>query len=194
MSTQDNHTHDALADDPQLRSADGEGAVDETALSLSELNQFLGKDFKDVESAKKGLKDTFSYVGKKKEDIEKEVRASLTGAAQAGSSPDLASEVNSLKERVFYSENPQYKGYEGIIRKMGSNPAEVVDSEEFKTVFENGKVAGEVAQKNSVVHSNSRLSQNTTYTQEAVTTANATRSTGATADVLAKAILGELEG
>lgn len=194
MSNQDNHTHDALAGAAHMTAADGGGAVDETALSLSELNQFLGKDFKDIESAKKGLKDTFSYVGKKKEDIEREVRQSLGGGAPSNSSPDLASEVNSLKERVFYSENPQYKGYENLIRKMGSNPAEVVGSDEFKTVFENGKIAGEVAQKNSVVHSNSRLSQNTTYTQEAVQVANATHSTASTADVLAKAIIGELEG
>jgi hypothetical protein len=192
MSTQDNPTPDPLPGEPQLSPAGGEpGAVDTTALSLAELNQYLGKDFKDVPSALKSLKDTQAFVGKRKEDIEKEVRASL-GGTPTPPPASVSPEVQSLSEEVFYLKNPQFKGYENIIRKMGSNPAEVVESEEFKSVFEKGKVADEVARSKSVAPSNSRLGSAGSLHDEAVKTANATHSTEATADVLARGIAEEL--
>lgn len=195
MSTTDNPNPDALPGGDDVASAGGgNGSVADVTLSLVELNQFLGKNFGDKETALKALKDTQSFVGKRKEDIEKEVRASIAGSpasSQTPVSPD--SKVRSLEEEVFYLKNPQYKGYENIIRKMGSTPAEVVDSEEFKTIFENGKAAAEVAQRKSVVSSSPRLAQQKTVMEEAVKIANATHSKEATADVLAAAIREELE-
>lgn len=194
MSTSDNPTPGTLPGGAQLTPAVGDnGAVEQTALSLAELNQFLGKEFTDKESALKAIKDTFGFVGKRKEDIEKEVRASLAGSTPAPSpAPSSDSKVQSLEEEVFYLKNPQFKGYEAIIKKMGSNPAEVVESTEFKTIFEKGAIADEVARTKSVAPSNSRLGAPSSVVDEAVKTANATRSVEATATILAGAIVEEM--
>lgn len=165
---------ETLAEDAQLTSADGGGTVESPALTLAELNKFLGADFKDTNTALKALKDTKDFVGKRKEDIAAEVKASLP---QNDSNVATKSDVQALQEQLFYSQNPQYKGYESMIKKLGSNPADVVDSEEFKNVFEKVKVADEIAQTKSVVSSNSRLSQAKGVVEEAVVVANARGST-----------------
>lgn len=200
MSTQDNNTPGTVPGDAQLTSAESGGNVGSSdALSLTELNSLLGRDFKDKPSALKALKDTQDFVGKRKEDIAAELvqaNGSQQNASAQAPNPAMASksDIQAVNERLFFAENPQYKGFESIIKKMGTNPEEVVGTAEFQTVFENGKVAQEVAQKKSIVSSNSRLSSNKTAVQEAVLVANATGSSQMTADVLAKAIISELEG
>lgn len=187
--SQEDPTADALAGDAHVTSADGGSAASPDTLSLADLNSFLGKDFKDKDSALKALKDTQSYVGKRKEDIAAEVLANAKPAPQ-DSTPRLESELKSLNDRLFYSENPQFKGYEALISRMGGDPAEVVASKEFQSVFDKVKVADEVAQKQSVVHSSPRLAQAKSVTDEAVQVANARGATGDdVAAVLAKGIL-----
>lgn len=196
METKDNPTDPSLAGGAHVTSTDGGAAVDSSTLTLAELKQFLGKDFKDKDSALKALKDTQSYVGKKKEDIEAEVRASLSQTTPpAQSSPAdsaLASTVKSLEDRLFFTDHPELKDYADVIKAMGTNPAEVVETAAFKKVFEQGKVANEVATTRSVVNSNPRLAQSNTVTQDAVKMAN-TR--GATqedvATILARGIIAE---
>ena len=189
----DNPNDPSLAGDAHVTSADGGATVDSSTLTLTELNSFLGKSFTDKDTALASLKETFSFVGKRQADIERDVRAKLAAEAGQTAQPDLKAEVSSLRDRVFFSENPQFKGYESIIRKMGSDPAEVVTSPEFKTVFEKGKVADEVTQTRSVVASSARVGQSTSVSAEAVKTANATHSTEQTADVLARGIREEIE-
>lgn len=161
---------DTLVDGAVNTPADGGVTVESPALTLAELNKQLGSDFKDPSTALKALKDTKDFVGKRKEDIAAEVKASLSQTA-----PDAASksDVQALNNRLFFSENPRYKGYENLITKLGSNPAEVVESEDFKSVFEKAKVADEVAKQKSVVSSNSRISQERSINDNAVTVANA---------------------
>lgn len=180
MSTQEDPSSETLVGETHVDSADGGETVDSPALSLSELNKYLGSDFKDKDTALKALKDTKDFVGKRKEDIAAEVKASLEPVTpQPDSKVDesLKSDVQSLKDRLFFSENPQYKGYESIIKKMGADPSEVVGSEDFKQLFEKVKVADEAAQKRSVVSSNSRLAENKTTTDNAIEVANARGST-----------------
>lgn len=191
--TQNNITDDTLTGAPQLSAADGGAAVDST-LTLAELNTVLGKDFKDVPTAIKAVKDTFGYVGKKREDIENELRSKI------GSQPveptqqvdnALASKLQSLEEQLFYSTNPQYKGMESIIKKMGTNPAEVVNSEEFKSLFEKVQVADQVEKTRSVAPSNSRLAAAQSLSQKAVQVANAR---GSTAEDIAMVFARSLNG
>jgi hypothetical protein len=190
----DNPNDPSLADAAHVTAADGGATVDSSTLSLTELNSFLGKSFTDKDTALASLKETFSFVGKRQADIERDVRAKLATEAGKTADPDLKAEVSSLRDRVFFSENPQFKGYESIIRKMGSDPAEVVESPEFKSVFEKGKVADEVSQTRSVVASSARVGQSASVTQEAVKIANATGSTEATAEALARGIGAEMRG
>lgn len=179
---ENNPSTEPLVGEPQLSSSNGGVTVNSPAITLAELNKHLGSDFKDPQTALKGLKDTKDYVGKRREDIVAEV-------SSANVDDSLKSEVQSLKRDVFYSQNPQYKGYESLIEKLASNPADAVRLPEFTNVFEKVKVADEVANNKSVVSSNSRLSQTKTVIDEAVMVANARGTTNEdVATVLAKAI------
>lgn len=193
--TQNNSTDDTLPDEAGSSSAGGEAAV--ASLTLAEINGALGKDFKDKNTALKAFKDTFQFVGKRKEDIEAEVRASIqNGGGANGASQNntaLESTVKSLQSDLFYTQNPQYKEYADVIKSMGENPAEVVGTDAFKKVFEKVQVADTVAKQRSVVSSNSRLAENKTHVQKAIETANATRSVQSVADVMATAVRESLE-
>lgn len=190
MDNQENLTDNSLADGAHVTPADGAMAVDSSTLSLTELNKTLGKDFKDVPTALKALQDTQSYVGKKREDIASELRTQVQ--TQNVVSPELESKVRSLEDEVFYSKNPQYGEYRAVIAKMGASPSDVVDSPEFKTVFEKGKVADEVTRTKSVVASNGRVAQSNNAVQEAVKLANTTASQSQVAELLAGKIMQEM--
>lgn len=173
---QENLTDTTLPDAAHVTAASGDAAVSET-LSLAELNSTLGKDFKDKGTALKALRDTQSYVGKK-----------LDAVAPAPNTA-LESEVNKLKEEVFYASHPELKGHEDIIKAMGSNPAEVVGTEVFKKYLEKANVADEVAQTKSVVSSNNRISQVKSIVEEAIGVTNSRGSTNEdTALIFARAI------
>lgn len=177
MNPNDNLTDNSLPGDAHMTPSDGGAAVDTNTLSLSELNSYLGKDFKDKESALKAVKDTFSFVGKKIE-------------APASSDSVTKAELQALKEQAFYLENPQYKDYKSIIAKMGGDPSQVVGSDEFKSIFEKVKLADEVSKSRTVLQSSPRLAQQKTKIDEAVQIANArNQSTLDVANVLAGAIL-----
>lgn len=165
MNESNNLTENTVPDAAHVTAAEG-GAAVAPALSLAEINQTLGKDFKDTATALKALKDTQSYVGQK-----------IAAAAPAPDSA-LESKVSSLESQVFYASNPQYRGHESIINAMGTNPAEVVGGDAFKTYFEKAKVADEVQNSKSVVSSNARLSQATGVLEQAINVANARGTTG----------------
>lgn len=198
----DNNNSQSVPGDAQLTSAEGGENVGSTdTLSLGDLNSILGRNFTDKASALKALKDTQDFVGKRKEDIAKEMQTAqaTSGTSQSTTQAQNANvaskeEVNDIKARLFFSENPQYKGYESLIKRMGGDPAEVVASTEFQDVFEKGKVADEVAQKKSIVSSSPRLAATKSHIDEATRIANATKSAQSTADYLATAIREELEG
>ena len=175
----ENPSTEPLADGAVNTPADGGVTVESPALTLAELNKSLGADFKDTSTALKALKDTKDFVGKRKEDIAAEVKAGLQQSA-----PDMSkieSDVQSLKNELFYSQNPQYKDLAPLITKLGGDPAEVVGSEEFKAVYGKVAKADEIAQSQSVVNSNNRISSPPDVLTGAVEIANS-RGTG-TSDV-----------
>lgn len=190
MDTEINPTEGTLAGDAQLTSADGAAAVDSGTLTLAEMNQVLGKDFKDKESALKALKDTQSYVGKRKEDIAAELRANNTVTSPQEPDSSLKSEVQNLKDELFYTQNPQFKDLRDVITSMGTNPAEVVDSPAFKKVYEKVQVADKVETSRSVVSSSPRLAQSQSVVDSAIQIANARGTTsGDIAEALARGII-----
>lgn len=165
-------TGQTLPDAAHVDAADGETAA-EQSLSLAELEQTLGKKFPDKATALKAVKDTFNYVGRPK---------AAADPAPAQTPPDVLEKLSSLEQEVFYANHPEYKGHEPIIKAMGSNPAEVVGTDAFKTYFEKAKVADEVAQTRSVVSSSQRLGQTTSMRDEAQKVANATSGSGSVAE------------
>lgn len=186
MDENETITPDGQADGSQLNPPAPEAAVSNESpenLSLSELNTLLGKDFKDKATALKSVKDTYSYVGKRKEDIAKEV---------GGGNEMLASELKQIKENMFFDKNPDYAPYRSLMTKMGSNPEEVAGSPEFKNIFEKA-VGFDASQKlKSVLVSNPRLASskdNLTKAREAQQSGNSELAD----NLVARAVLETLE-
>lgn len=154
---------------------DGESAAQSNgAVTLTELlNKELGKNFTSDEAALKAVKDTFSYVGKKTEDIAKEVQAKDPQANP--------SEVRELAKRIeeleFYKANPDFEKAKDVINALdkGEGASAVVKTEQFKEIWK--KVSGydEVTQSKSVLQSNPKLGQikdKLTEAREASTSGN----------------------
>lgn len=181
----ENLSAETLVGDTHVASSNGGTTVESPQLSLADLNKHLGSDFKDMPTALKGLKDTKDFVGKRKEDIVTEVKNSFVNTPELASKSD----IQSLKDELFLSQNPQYKDYVPLLKKIGGDLAEAVNAPEFKSLIEKAQVADEVAQNKSVVSSNSRLSQSKTASDQAVTVANARGTTiEDVATVLARAV------
>lgn len=161
---------------PHMSASGGDTNVDPGTLSLNEINQTLGREYKDLPTALAAIKETYSFVGKKVEPVAAAnpalgVNAPANNATQTD---NFASkdEVKKLTEDLFYSQNPQYQEHRALIAKLGANPAEVVGSAEFKPLFEKAKAADDAAGQRSVVTSNARLAQTSTKLDEAVKIAN----------------------
>jgi hypothetical protein len=158
----DNTTAAAVPEGSQLNPAGAAATVAPApvtapeGLTLAELNEHLGKQFPNRDSALKALKDTFSYVGKKKEDIEKEVRASVQ---QNDGIERLSKELEVERRERFYDKNPQFAdpSIRKIIESTGKSPQEVVNSEEFKTVFNKVSEYDKSQKLRTVLESNPRL-------------------------------------
>lgn len=160
---QDDNTPGGLPDGSQLNPADLQGTASVVAaqaaaeaMSLEDLNKNLGKTFPTKEAAIKSIKDTFSYVGKKTEDIKKEVVAELRNDARIDT---LAKELEQERRERFYDRNPQYSdpAVRKVIESMGGNPSDVVSREEFKTIFTKVSEYDKSAKLKTVLESNPRL-------------------------------------
>lgn len=188
----ENLSPETLVDGAVNTPANGGGTVESPALTLAELNKHLGSDFKDPSTALKALKDTKDYVGKRREDIVAEV---INQNTSANTNVASKSDVQELNNRLFLSENPQYKGMEDTLKVINPNLAEAVKTPGLQTLIEKANQADEIANNKSVVSSNSRLSQTKTVIDEAVNVANSRGTTGEdVATVLARAINAEAQG
>lgn len=143
----------------------GEGAVDTTeetsdvvskketmeALSLEDLNKHLGKDFKTKDAALKALKDTFSYVGKKEENVEKELREKGFMTREE------------LENEFFFRDNPQHSGNQDILRAIakdqGISLAKAAQTESYKKLYEASAKYEEFQSSQSVMDSNPRIAE-----------------------------------
>ena len=140
-----------------------EGVAD---MSLKELNEHLGKDYPDKETALKSIKDTFSYTGKRKEDIKDELLSELK---KSDNDDRITKLENMLLEANFYAENPQYKPYKDVITKFGGNPSEAIKDPVFQSTFKKVSAFDETEKSRSVLHSNPRLGRITDKITEAKT-------------------------
>ena len=127
-------------------------------ITLEEINAMLGKNYKDKDSALKSVKDTFSYVGKKIEAA-KPMASESRDSSSDNSNSDVARQLREMKNELFYSKNSQYDTpeYRALITKMGENPADVVASPEFKSVFEKASGYDKIQKTKTVLESNSRI-------------------------------------
>lgn len=148
-------------------------------LTLAELNQRLGKNFPSKEAALKSIEDTISYVGRKKEDIEREV---LSRVATKDDHSAMAKQLEEMRRDMFYKDNPQYAdpNTRALINQLGGNPVEVVSKPEFKAVFDKVKGYDDSQKLRTVLDSNPRLAT----TKDALTKARELQSSGGRQDAV----------
>lgn len=189
MADQEFITEDILPESGDVNPADSSEA--ETVSLKDLLGKELGKEFDSDESALKAVKDTFSYVGKKKEAIAEEVKSSL-----GVDTSNLESRLKSIEEENFFSSNPGYNTPEirSLIKEMAGNRplSDVVNSETFKTVFEKVKAHDEIASSKSVLQSNPRLGKSFSALDEAKEAASK-GDTSTASKMAVKAVLESLE-
>jgi hypothetical protein len=180
MNDEENITLESLSDESQLNSADDnrtvgnvahEGNASAEELTLGELNSRLGKDFKDKETALKALKDTFSFVGKRKEDIEKEVLARVSNNQ---STESITKELAEMRKERFFDKNPDLAPFRQAYEKVGGSPEEFFNSEAFKPLIEKAKGYDESQKLRTVLESNPRLASS----KDSLTKANDLKKAG----------------
>jgi len=145
-----------------------------------QLGEALSKKFPNDETALKAVKDTFSYVGKLKNltDLDgamgqlqkilntdqKGVISRIEEITKTGGQVDSNRFVprEEFDRTNFYSQNPAYKPYSKLVENWAkANPdksrEEIVESDDFKEVFEKVKLQDEAANAKSVLKSNPKL-------------------------------------
>jgi len=160
-----------LAGEQDVDSSDGKGADSEAVSVKDVLNKYLGKDFKDDETALKAVKDTFSHVGKvgKYQPLISELEDKFGGeegalkAIESVQDPEKSGLVTKEKfdTELFYRDKPEYQPYRKVIDSMakseGNTPGEVVETEEFKSIFEKVKAHDKAEESKSVLMSNPKI-------------------------------------
>lgn len=119
------------------------GSVADTPDTLAQINAATGRNYPDLDTALKAVGDTYKFVGQK--------------PTSDGPVPEVEARIKQMEDDLFFSRHPEYEDYRPVISKMGSNPAEVIASEEFKTIYEKAKGYDESQSVKSVLHSNPRL-------------------------------------
>lgn len=149
-----------------------EGDVND-GLSLDAINQLVGREYKTLEDAQKGLKETYSYVGdapKLKAELE-ETQAKLAELTQP--KKGKADEVQELTETVknlqkqneindWYQANPEYIPHKAVISKLGDNPADVIADESNQPIL-NAVLGQSNDTPNTVMDSNSQPNPSSSY-------------------------------
>lgn len=116
------------------------------SLTLQEINELTGRNYKTLEEAKAGYKETYRF---------KTSRETSTNTPQTPE--ELAVLQKKIQDLEFYNENPEYKPYRDVINRFGNNPADVVNDEGFKQIFSKLKAQDEFEQSKSVLKSNPKL-------------------------------------
>jgi len=171
----ENTTLDTLADESLESSTDGDEAVSEDVteeevkdLSLEDINKTLGKEFPTKEAALKSIKDTFSYVGKKKETIAEEVK------------PDTAGFVTKeqYEADVFFAQNNDLSDVRSIIEAKAKadsiSVSEASKAEDVQKIVSAVKSQSESEDSKNVLESNSRISDKDSDYQKDFVKATAT--------------------
>lgn len=122
------------------------------ALTLEELNSITNKNFPDKETALKALKDNFSFVGKKKEDV----AADLVNKGEYISKKDLDTEFL-YKENTTASQNRTL--IDSFAKANNISAREAIERPEIKSLLEKAKGFDASQSTKSVIETNPKLGQ-----------------------------------
>jgi hypothetical protein len=180
-------TPETLPDAAQLTAADGGGADQPSGISLSQLKDVLGKDFKDVDGALKSIKDTYSFVGsqaqyqekiaklatalntdeqgalstieKLMEDIKTQEGAVTQPAAQAPTGDFIT------REEAFFEKNEDLTSHRDVLNRLKNSGDDTkamswdqfISSDVAKAVIDPIRTVRDMESKKSVLDASPRL-------------------------------------
>lgn len=182
----DHTSDDSLPSDADVGSEDGQQEADADGdskdvenLSLSELNELTGKKFPNKDAALKSISDTFSHVGKSKEQAKKEAEEEMK------SGEDYVSQEE-LNTKLFFLQNPNHDRElaEALAVKNGISPQEATETEKYKEIHSALESKNESEQKDTVLESNTRRSASSGKNKEAFEKAKKSGKTEDWAEVL----------
>ncbi|MCK9370773.1 hypothetical protein M0R04_12760 [Candidatus Dojkabacteria bacterium] len=151
-----------MENETTLDSATLEEGVDSTGSEGDQPSGQEGRKLDPVEM-QKTLSKQFTEIDKLKKELAK--------SSGTGSSAGIEDKISKLEQRIvekeFYADNPDYKPFQTLISKLGSNPLEVVQTNEFKQLAEKAIAFDKLENAKSVLKSNPRLSKATDNLSEA---------------------------
>lgn len=158
----DNNPSEAVPEEPGTSSPEGEENVTPSAeeksgadagqakgMTLDEINTMTGRNYKTLEDAQKGIKETYNYVGEagKKTD--------------AAVDPDKFMTREEFQAKEFFRDNPEHAKNKDLINELsksqGLPPDKVVETELYKSTAARLSVADKVEDTRSTITSNPRL-------------------------------------
>lgn len=183
MAEENLTTPESVPEASDVSAAEGKGA--EASLTLDQVKDALGKDFKDVDSALKSIKDTYNYVGSQAQF--KEQMTALTeklGTDERGVLSALEALAGSQKAEVkqaekpqgdyvskeqyetdnFFAGNKQLEGLKDVLvglkaGQSGVSWNEFMQQPHIAQLVEQNQAYSEMQSKKSVVESNPRVGQ-----------------------------------
>lgn len=200
--SEENFTTPTVPGDGSSASPAQEGGAE--AISLAELKEALGKDFKDTASAIKSVKDTFSYVGAQAQYRERMqnltarlgtdeagvIAALETLAGAAKPTPPEGSYVprEQYEADQFFSTRKDLSDLRPVLSQLKqANPdvswSDFVKQPHISQVVERYTGYEELSGKKSVLESNSRIAAMTDSRTKAVSAIDAARAASRQGDV-----------
>lgn len=139
---------------------EGESNVGGEALTLNQLNEFLGTTYQTKEKALEGLKETKNYVGKAGV-VEKENKA-LKEALKNSNGEFITKDQ--YEQDLFYSRHADLEPYKDIInaraKDLGVRPADAIETDpSLKSTLEKLRGFDKTENSKSVLMSNQKLGQ-----------------------------------
>ena len=167
METKENPTDDTQVDASQLNATTGdeaESVVD--SLTLAEINELTGKDYKNRDSALKSITDMSKQAGKAA-DLEGKLREALEQPKEDAVAATPDSEVESLKQTVvslqedsFFAQNPSHAENRDLLKALAkaenTSLIDAVNLPAYKNVMDKLE---STPQQRTVAASNNRVAQ-----------------------------------
>ncbi len=167
MENEQKPTQEAHPDASLENAAGGNEAVTETTVDpLAVINEITGRDYKDLDTAKKSLKDMqaeASSAGNLKQEIETLKSAPQTDEELAKTVAELQAQIATNTTDAFFAQNQDHAANRSLLEKIAKADhitiAEAINSAEYKSIFEAQTVADSAQSKRTVADTNNRVAQ-----------------------------------
>lgn len=157
----ENPTNNAQPDAVSTQAAGGNEAAstqdtsEVASLSLKEINEITGKQYKSKESALKSIRDMSKQAGKVA-DLEGQLTATLT---KSEIEAQTSARIAELETDNFFARNPQHEANRDLLTELakanGVSVKEAVELEVYQKILERMTPAG-ATQKRTVMDSSTR--------------------------------------